>query len=216
MPSKKTPQPKPITLGKSPQMGELLKCAKQVCETDGPQQSVVQDLMEMLQQDYYRFHSPLSPPNGGKNWKGRRSVKHLFSKTVKINAAFRKRAERYVREKIKFMQNIVYRKHMVARKAAVRGAAAKDAARCAAKSAGTDALLTELPRLRRPPINEAVKALQWLSSFYDKNTPAGVNARCVGKILRWMSLNGETGMSLVYGRLAAEPHRPNSRVGLSR
>jgi|HubBroStandDraft_2_1064218.scaffolds.fasta_scaffold85368_2 hypothetical protein len=211
MPSAKTLQQKPITLGERPQMGELLKCAKQVCETDGPEPSVVQVLMELLQEDYYRFHSPLPPPKGGKNWKGMRSVQLLFSRTVKINPAFRKRAERYVRARINFIQNVVYRKHMVARKAAVRDAAAKDAARCAARYAGTDAPVTELIRLRRPTINEAVKALQWLESFYDEGTPAGVNARCVGEILRWMSLNDETGMSLMYGRLAAEPHRSNSR-----
>ena len=215
MPSAKTPQQKPVTLMKSPQMGELMKCAKQVCKTDRPEPSVVQDLMEMLQEDYHRFHSPLPPPKGTKNWKGIRSVQLLFSNTVKINVAFRKRAERYVRDKINFMQHVVYRKHMVARKVAVRDAAAKDAARCAAKYAGTDALIKELTRIRRPTINEAVNALHWLESFYGENTPAGVNARCVGEILRWMSLNDETGMSLMYGRLAVEPHRlgpPNMMV----
>jgi hypothetical protein len=116
-----------------------------------------------------------------------------------------------VHTKINFMQKVVYRKHMVARKAAVRDAAAKDAARCAARCAGTEALITELIQLRRPTINEEVKALHWLESFYDEDTPAGVNARCVGEILRWMSLNDETGMSLVYGRLA--PSRTDRTPG---
>ena len=84
-------------------MGEIFRCAKQVCETDWPHPDIVEKLMEMLQDEYHEFHSPLPPPKGSENWKST-SVRLLYSKTVKIDAAFRKRAQRHVRETINFLE----------------------------------------------------------------------------------------------------------------
>ena len=97
------PTKKVITYEESPQMGEIFRCAKQVCETEWPQPEMVEKLMEMLQEEYHEFHSPLPPPKGSENWKST-AVRLLYPNTIKIDDAFRKRAERHVRDTIKFLQ----------------------------------------------------------------------------------------------------------------
>lgn len=92
---------KEITFKESPQMAEIFRCFRRVCETDWPHPDLVDKLAQSIIDEYHEFHSPLPPVKGSENWKNTR-VRLLYAKTVKIDFAFRKRAERHVRSLIQW------------------------------------------------------------------------------------------------------------------
>lgn len=97
------PKKKVITFQESPQMAEMFRCFEQVCVTDRLHPDIVDKVMQAITDEYHEFHSPLPPVKGSENWKNTR-VRLLYAKTIKIDAAFRKRAERHVRSLIQWEQ----------------------------------------------------------------------------------------------------------------
>jgi hypothetical protein len=55
-----------------------------------------------IRQEYHVFNSGEPLPQGFQNWRNTRSARLLYADTVKVDAAYRKRAERHIREIIRF------------------------------------------------------------------------------------------------------------------
>jgi hypothetical protein len=65
--------------------------------------SLINTVVGYITNEYRDFHSPLTLPKGSENWRNTK-VKRLYPHEVKIDAAFRTRATKHVRDMIKFEQ----------------------------------------------------------------------------------------------------------------
>jgi hypothetical protein len=86
----------------SPQVTVLLEALTKVQDQDKVPPTLAEKIAGNLRQEYHDFHSGEPLPKGSENWRETRSARLLYSDTVKIDAAYRKRAERYVHDAVHF------------------------------------------------------------------------------------------------------------------
>ena len=63
--------------------------------------ALVEAFIAKIESEFRNFHSPLAPSKAVEIWKKDRSIELLYSDSVKVDQAYQKRAERYVRRMIR-------------------------------------------------------------------------------------------------------------------
>jgi hypothetical protein len=86
----------------SPQVTALLEALAKVQDQDEVSQALARRIAGNIREEYHDFHSGEPLPQGSQNWRETRSARLLYPDTIKIDAAYRKRAERYVRDAVHF------------------------------------------------------------------------------------------------------------------
>jgi hypothetical protein len=89
----------------NPQMDAILCNVIDVCEDDEVQEHILSEVLDAIESEYKQFHGITPATKGSENWAKLKSSRLLYG-TVKIDRAFQKRAERHVRNIIKFLSQL--------------------------------------------------------------------------------------------------------------
>jgi hypothetical protein len=98
------------------QMQEIAKCVGEVCAEDKIAPPIWREVLDDIESDYRFFHDPSTAPEGCEDWTKQKSIQLLYGDTVKIDAAFRKRAKRHIRKMIQFPEALPHIAAYLARK----------------------------------------------------------------------------------------------------
>jgi hypothetical protein len=90
----------------NPQMQALLFSVHDVAEADNVLESEFAAMLEAIKSEYEHFHGIVPTTKSSENWPKTRSARLLYG-DVKIDGVYRKRAERHLREIVKFESEIL-------------------------------------------------------------------------------------------------------------
>jgi len=80
----------------------LVQTLARIAEKEALSPELAKTIEENIRAEYSDFHSGEPLPEGSQHWRETRSARLLYSGTVKIDAAYYKRAERHVQETLHF------------------------------------------------------------------------------------------------------------------
>jgi hypothetical protein len=91
----------------NPQMNAILGSVIDLFEdgVDGMTLPILSEVLDAIESEYKQFHGFTPAAKGSENWSKLKSSRLLYG-SVKIDRAFQKRAERHVRNILKFMRQL--------------------------------------------------------------------------------------------------------------